>query len=110
MEESTTIQGQTVLEVLSALLLTLITVYAYLCCRPSTHRTKAVQSKPAVAGQSMPCLTSLVEHQEPSSPSATRAVWEKHKSSIADWLAPLIAWFVVIWTVLAVVGILLGEG
>jgi len=110
MQDPTTIQGQTVLEVLSALLLTLIIVYAYLCCRPSTRRTQAVQAKPAVAGRSRLCWTALAERQKSFSPSATRAVWAKHKSPVADWLAPLIAWFVVIWTVLAVVGFMLGDG
>jgi hypothetical protein len=37
-------------------------------------------------------------------------LWERHKSSIGDWLAPLIVWAVVIWTLLAVVIVMLGEG
>jgi hypothetical protein len=110
MEESSTIQGQTLLEALSALLLTLITVYAYLSCRAFAHRTRVVQAKPAVAGQDMLARRALAERQNSFPPSPARVLWEQHKSSIGDWLAPLIVWAVVIWTLLAVVAMMLGEG
>jgi hypothetical protein len=110
MEESSTIQGQTVLEVLSILLLTLITVCACLSCRAFARRNKAACAKPADLRQPMLHSASFAEVGNFSPPSLARMLWEKHKSSIGDWMAPLIVWAVVIWTLLAVVIVLLGEG
>ena len=110
MEESSTIQGQTLLEVLSALLLTLITVYVYLCCRPSAHRTRVVRAMSAVAGQCMLARRALAARRNSFPPSPARVLWGKHKSSIGDWLAPVIVWAAVIWTLLAVVAVMLGDG
>lgn len=106
MEDYTIIQGQTVLEVLFALLLTLVTSCVYLSCKAYARRMSAAHAKPVVGCRSMLCPMSLSEHHNSSSP---RVLWEKHKSSIADWLAPLVVWSAVIWTLLAVVSILLGE-
>jgi len=110
MEEYSTILGQPLLEVLSALLLTLVTYYVYLSCRPSARRTRALPAKPSVAGQGMLGSTSLADRKNSSPTSPVRVLWPKHKSSIGDWVAPLVVWSVVIWTMLAVVAMMLGEG
>lgn len=104
MEDSSIILGQTMLEVLSVLLLTLVTVYVYLSCRTYARGAQTPQGKPGVSRQSM-----LPRMNLPAGEHSGRALWEKHKASIADWLAPLLVWVVVLWTLLAVVGILLGE-
>jgi Tfp pilus assembly protein PilV len=110
MEDYTNLQGQTLLEVLFALLLTLVTVYVFVLCRAHARSTKAAPDQPVVANPKMFRQMSLRERANSCLPAPGRAMWEKHRSSIADWLAPLIVWSVVIWTLLAVVGILLGEG
>jgi hypothetical protein len=109
MDDYTNLQGQTVLEVLFALLLTLVTVSAYLACRSHARRTEAAPAKPGVASPGILRNMILAERANAASTSRGRALWQKHKSSIGDWLAPLIVWSVVIWTLLAVVSILLGE-
>jgi hypothetical protein len=110
MEDYTNLQGQTVLEVLSALLLTLVTAYVYLACRSHAHLTQAAPAKPGAASPRILRNVSLAGREHFAPRSRGRALWQKHKSSIGDWLAPLIVWSVVIWTLLAVVCILLGDG
>jgi hypothetical protein len=109
MGDYTNLQGQTLLEILFALCLTLVTSSVYLSCRAHARRTGAAPAKPVVASPGVLLQMSLAARENSSSPSRVRALWEKHKSSIGDWLAPLIVWSVVIWTLLAVVGMLLGE-
>jgi hypothetical protein len=110
MEEFSTIQGQALLEVLSALLLTLITLWVCLSCRALARRTKPVHAKPADVGQRILHSARLADCQNFLPPAPTQALWKKHKSSMGDWLAPVIAWAVVIWTLLAVVAMMLGDG
>ena len=107
MEDYTIIQGQTMLEVLFALLLTLITSYVYLSSKAYARRMEANHAKPSVDSLSMLPGSNLAGHYDP--PSGGRAMWHNRKASIADWLAPLVVWAVVIWTLLAVVTILLGD-
>jgi asparagine N-glycosylation enzyme membrane subunit Stt3 len=109
MEDYTNLQGQTGLEVLFALLLTLVTAYVYLSCRSHARRSEAAPAKPVVASPGILRNISVAERENAALPSRGRALWRKHKSSISDWLAPLIVWSVVMWTLLAVVGMLLGE-
>jgi hypothetical protein len=109
MGDYTNLQGQTLLEVLFALCLMLVTAYVYLSCRAHARRTGAAPAKTVVASPGVLRQMSLAARENCSSPSPGRALWEKYKSSIGDWLAPLIVWSVVIWTLLAVVGMLLGE-
>ena len=109
MEDYTNLQGQTLLEVLFALLLTLVTAYVFLLCRAHARRTKAAPDQPVVVTPKTFRQVSMAERENCCSSPPCRALWEKHKSSIADWLAPLIVWSVVLWTLLAVAGLLLGE-
>ena len=105
MENYSIIQGQTILELMFALLLTIITMYVCISCRAyaqhmnAAHRTMVKTLRRPSAGENQKC--------SPGSPP--RAPSEKHKSSISDWLAPIIVWVAVIWTTLAVLSILLGD-
>ena len=108
MEDYTSLQGQTLLEVLFALLLTLVTAHVFLSCLGHTRR-KSAHDQPVAASPRTFRRMSLAERENSCSPAPGRALWEKHKSSIADWLAPLIVWSVISWTLLAVAGMLLGE-
>ena len=105
MEDYPIIHGQTMLELMFALLLATVTSYAYISCKAYDRRMKAAQ----VAGLKSIRQLSTDKSQESFSPSPRRASSEKHKSSISDWLAPMIVWAAVIWTTLAVVSMLLGE-
>ncbi len=107
MEDFTIIQGQAMLEVLCALLLTLVTSYVYLRCKTHAGRANAANAKPEVGSRSVLRRTRLPAAQSPSSPASV--LWKKHKSSIADWVAPVVVWGAVSWTMLAVVIILLGD-
>jgi len=114
MEDYTIIQGQTMLEVLCALLLTLVTSYVYLSCKTHAGRANAANAKPEVGSRSVLRRTRLPAAQSPSSPASV--LWKKqtvlktlNKSSIADWVAPVVVWGAVSWTMLAVVIILLGD-
>ena len=107
MEDYTIIQGQTMLEVLCALLLTLVTSYVYLSCKTHAGRANAANAKPEVVRRRVLRDPRLPAVQSPSSPASV--LWKKHKSSIADWVAPVIVWGAVSWTMLAVVIILLGD-
>ena len=104
MEDYLIIHGQTMLELMFALLLAIVTSYAYVSCKSYDRRMKA-----QVAGLKSIRQPSTDKNQESLSASPRRACPEKHKSSIIDWLAPMVVWAAVIWTTLAVVSILLGE-
>lgn len=97
------IQGQSVLEVLFALLLTLVTSYVYISCKVYAQRTDAAHLARLRA------LRQFSTNDNQRSSLAGRALPENTGSSIRDWLAPIIVWSVVIWVTLAVVSILLGE-
>lgn len=105
MEDYSIIHGQTMLELMIALLLAIVTSYAYISCKAYDRRMKAAQ----VAGLKSIRQLSKDNNQESFSASPRRACPEKHKSSISHWLAPIVVWAAVIWTTLAVVSILLGE-
>ena len=90
MEDYTIIQGQTMLEVLCALLLTLVTSYVYLSCKTHAGRTHAANAKSGVASRSVFRRMRLPAVQSPSSTGSV--LWKKHKSSIADWVAPVVVW------------------
>ena len=105
MEDYSIIHGQAMLELMIALLLAIVTSYVYISCKVYGRRMKAAQ----VAGLKSIRQLSRHKNQESFSASSRRACPEKHKSSISDWLAPMVVWAAVIWTTLAVVSILLGE-
>ena len=105
MEEYSIIQGQTILEVLFALFLTLVTSYAYISCRAHVCRRDAADAKLAAAKlKTPPERRSAERHFCSSSPPG-----EKFKAWMGDWLAPIVVWSAVSWMMLSIVMILLGE-
>jgi len=105
MEEYSLIQGQTILEVLFALLLTLVTSYAYISFRAHACRRDAADAKLAAAKlKTPPERRSAETHFCSSSPPG-----EKFKAWMGDWLAPIVVWSAVSWMMLSIVMILLGE-
>jgi hypothetical protein len=118
MQEYSIVQGQTVIEVLFALLSALIASYALCSWRVRAHRASAPESKSAIdlphvlppdhtkqspnprAGE--PC-------QRNSRSTSIRFWWNSHKSPIRDWFVPILVCSVVVWSILAVAIILLGE-
>lgn len=105
MEDYSIIQGQTILELMIALLLTIITSYVYVSCRTYAQRMKAARL------DRLKTLRRLSTDEDQESfpalllptPSGTG------KFLITEWLAPIIVWAAVIWTMLAAVSILFGE-
>ena len=109
MEEYSIIHGQTILEILSALLLTLVTSYAYISCRANARRVDAADAKLAAAKLKTPPEIRPAERHF-CSPLPQPFPREKFKGWMGDWLAPIVAWSAVIWMMLSIVIILLGEG
>jgi len=105
MEDYSIIQGQTILELMIALLLTVVTSYVYLSCRAYAQRMDATSPDRLKAL----CRLSTDENRESFSALPHRTPAETHESLISTWLAPIIVWAAVFWTMLAVVSILLGE-
>ena len=105
MEEHSIIQGQTLLEVTFALLLTIVTASVYVSCRIYAQRRNAVP----LGRLKTNCPTSIHKEQKSPSVSAQCSPLGKHSLSIGDWLVPLIVWTAVIWILLAVLGIFLGD-
>lgn len=99
------IQGQTLLEMTFALLLTIVTAYVYVSCRIYAQRTNTVH----VARPKTIRPASTHEDQESSSALAGGSRLSKHSPAVGDWLVPLIVWTAVIWIMLAVVSIFLGD-
>jgi hypothetical protein len=105
MEDYSIFQGQTILELMIALLLTMVTSYVYVSCRAYAQRTNATRpDRPRAL-----CRLSTDENRESFSALPHRRPAETHESLIGTWLAPIIVWAAVFWTMLAVVSILLGE-
>jgi hypothetical protein len=102
MNDYSIIQGQTILELMCALLLTLTTIHVCILCRVYAQRMNAARARSLRP-------PSTDEKQKALAPRPQSAPPEKHKSSFSDWLAPIIVWTVVIWTMLTVANILLGE-
>ncbi len=108
MEGYPIIQGQTILEVLFALLLILVTSYAYISCRSYACRMDAAYAKLAAAKlKTFPEMRSAEKHF--CSPLPEPIPREKFKGWMGDWLAPIVVWSAVIWMMLSIVMILLGE-
>ena len=103
MEDYSIIQGQTLLEITFALLLTIVTAYVYVSCRVYAERTNTLP----VARLKTIRPASTQKGQKSS--SALVSALSKHSSSVGDWLVPLVVWTAVIWIMLAVVSIFLGE-
>ena len=108
MEEYSIIQGQTILEVLFALLLTLVTSYAYISCRAYAGRMDAADARLAAAKLKTPPEMKSAERHS-CSPLRQPIPREKFKGWMGDWLAPMVVWSAVIWMMLSIVMILLGE-
>jgi hypothetical protein len=108
MEEYSIIQGQTILEVLFALLLTLVTSYAYISCRAYACRIDAADAKLAAAKLKTPPEIRKAERHF-GSPLPQPIPREKFMSWMGDWLAPILVWSGVVWMMLSIVMILLGE-
>ena len=104
MEDYSIIQGQTVLEVMFALLLTIVTSYVCICCRIYAQRMNAAN----VARLKTIRPLTTQEKQEFFSPATVPS--EKDRSSLGGWLAPIIVWAAVGWVMLAVISVLLGDG
>lgn len=109
MEEYTIIQGQTMLVLLFAFLLTIISSYLLTSWMIRAEHIEAAERKPVLKRlarlrQIRSDLT-LDFHRVP--------LWRrcaKAKSLLSgEWLAPLIAWLAVLLIGMAVVGLLLGE-
>ena len=108
MEEYSIIQGQTTLEVLFALLLTLVTSYAYISCKAYARRMDAADAKLAAAKLETPPEMRSAERGF-CSPLPQQILREKFKGWMGDWLAPIVVWSAVVWMMLSIVMILLGE-
>ena len=118
MQEYSIVQGQTVMELLFALLSVLIASYVFSSWRARAHRMDEPESEAAAEGRNMVLLVTAPLIANPRSPSPTRPstsptsdrrLWATHRASIGGWLAPILVWSVVGWSALAVVIILLGE-
>jgi hypothetical protein len=104
MEDSSIIQGQTVLEVMFALLLTIVTSYVCISCRIYAQRMNAANVARVKAIR--PLTTQ--ENHESFSPATVSS--GKDRSSLGGWLAAIIVWAAVGWVMLAVISVLLGDG
>ena len=118
MQEYSIVQGQSVMELLFALLSVLIASYVFSSWRARAQPMDEPESKPAAEGGNMLLPTTAPLNANPRSPSPTRPNtsptsdrrwWATHRASIGDWLAPILVWSVVGWSALAVIIILLGE-
>jgi type II secretory pathway component PulJ len=105
MEDYSIIQGQTILELMIALLLTMVTSYVYVSCRNYAQRMNAAGPDKLKALRQL----STDVNRESFSALPCRRAAETQQSWISTWLAPIIVWVAVFWTLLAVVSILLGE-
>jgi type II secretory pathway component PulJ len=105
MEDYSIIQGQTILELMIALLLTMVTSYVYVSCRTYAQRMNAARPDRLKALRRL----STDENRESFSALPHGRPAETHQSVISTWLAPIIVWVAVFLTMLAVVSILLGE-
>jgi type II secretory pathway component PulJ len=105
MEDYSIIQGQTILELMIALLLTMVTSYVYVSCRTYAQRMNAARPDKLKALRQL----STDVNRESFSALPYRRAAETQQSWISTWLAPIIVWVAVFWTLLAVVSILLGE-
>ena len=108
MEEYSIIQGHTILEVLFALLLTLVTSYAYISCKAHACRMNAADTKLAAAKlKTAPEIRPAERHLY--YPSLQLVPPKKFKAWMGDWLVPIVVWSAVIWMMLSIVITLLGE-
>ena len=108
MEEYSSIQGQTILEVVFALVLTLVTSYVYISCRANASRMDAADSKLAAA-KLKTALEIRPAERHCCSPLPQPIPREKFKDWMGDWLAPIVVWSAVVWMMASIVIILLGE-
>lgn len=105
MEDYSIIQGQTILELMFALLLTMVTSYVYVSCRAYAQRMKAARPDGLKALRRL----NMDENQRSVSALPHRTPSGRRKLLITEWLAPIIVWAAVFSTMLAIVSILLGE-
>ncbi len=103
MEDYSIIQGQSVLEVMFVLLLTLVTSYVYISCKLHAQHTDAAHTA------RLKTLRRCSPEDNPQPFSAEPELPKKLGPSVLDWIPPLVVWSAVGWVALAVACILLGE-
>lgn len=105
MQEYSMVQGQTVMELLVALLSFFVGSYVFWSWRARIHSMALPpQTAPLDANLRSSSYTRLN-----ASPASSQSLSKAQRSSIGDWLAPILVWLLVGWIVLAVAAILLGE-
>ena len=115
MQEYSIVQAQTVLEALFALLSILIASYAFCSWKARSHSTGGAELNPRRELNNMLPAVRAQSHLNPASSSVTRPnaspVSRRYRvrSAISDWLVPILVSSVVVWTLLAVTIIFLGE-
>ena len=109
MEDYSFSQGPSILEVLFVLFSVLIASYVYFSWRATAHGTNVAHAKPP--GHTRKMFWQLTPRTTPnfSAGLRPRELWRKYKTPVGDWLAPILAWLVVVWITLAIAGFLLGE-
>jgi hypothetical protein len=101
-------QGQTVLEFVFAFLLIAISSYMYISWEARVHRVKTLDSKPLSVRLRTVWQTRIRMRDDSSSSVSRLTLLAKGKASpIAEWLAPIIVWLLVMWTGLVLVSLLL---
>jgi hypothetical protein len=108
MEDYAITQGQRMLVFLFAFLLTAVSSYPWTSWMIWTQRINGSEPKPiATVFTRLGRIRAFVKCNFPRSLFQRR--WETPKSSLGEWLAPVIAWLAVMLVSVAVVGLLLGE-
>lgn len=118
MQDYSMVQGQTVMELLVALLSFFIGSYAFWSWRARVRSMAepevmlTADNSNMLPPETAPLnanLRSPSSTRRNASPASGQSRSKAHRSSIGDWLAPILVWLVVGWSVLAVAAILLGE-
>jgi hypothetical protein len=109
MEGYSIITGQTSVDLLLALFSIGILTYVYLSGRVHADHDSSAKSKPGVSYSNNLCPSSTMVRPNSSSPSPPGPWWQRHKSSVGNWLASILAWVAVILMALAMMSVLLGD-
>lgn len=108
MEDHTIIQAQTLLVLLFAFLLTIVSSYLLTSWMRRGERLEAAEPKPVF--RPLARLRQITMYLKLNFHRAFQQQWATPKSSfLRDWLAPVIAWLAVLLMSIALVGLLLGE-
>ena len=109
MEGHSIIPGQTSLDLLLAVFSIGILTYVYLSWRVHADHDNSAKSTLGVSYSNSLCPPSTMVRPNSSSPSPPGPWWQRHKSSVGNWLASILAWVAVILMTLALMSVLLGE-